>query len=68
MSPGQSSGPLNNTHLDAMNKVLASIPPALDLAQACQDCGWDVSEHIAQLEAQRQMATNVKAKFFPMAP
>mgnify|MGYP003336103182 CR=1 FL=1 len=57
--------PLQQEHCDALNNVLASIGPALELAQACKDCGWNVDDYIQQLKDQQVMAIKTKAKFFP---
>lgn len=62
------ANPLTDDHCKCLDKVLESVPPALELARACQDCGWDTSEYIAQLEGQKKMAELAKAKFFPHRP
>ena len=66
LPPG--ANPLNHTHCDCLNKVLESIPQALQLVQACKDCGLDVSEFEQQFQQQLEMAQKLKAKFFPGNP
>ena len=57
--------PLTDEHCKCLDRVLESYTPAMDLAKACQDCGWDVSNEIDTLNAQRRMAETAKARFFP---
>lgn len=57
--------PLTDEHCKCLNKVLESMPTAFDLAQACIDCGWDVTDLVDTLRAQKKMAETAKAKFFP---
>lgn len=59
--------PLKDEHLALLNSVLENVPQAIQLAKSCQDCGLDTTDYIQQLEAQREMATRLKAKFFPKA-
>jgi hypothetical protein len=60
--------PLQQCDCDALNKVLESAPRAIQLAEACKECGWDASEFEAQLKAQLEMAKKAKATFFPGMP
>jgi hypothetical protein len=60
------TNPLSDEHAKALDRVLESITPALELAQQCTDCGWDMSEYIAELKRQQQQATLAKQRFFPM--
>lgn len=60
--------PLTQEHCKCLDRILESYTPAMDLAKACQDCGWDVSEFMATLDAQKLMAERAKAKFFPNNP
>lgn len=57
--------PLTQEHCRCLDKVLESVPPALELAQACTDCGWDMSEYVAELKRQQEQATRAKQRFFP---
>lgn len=63
-----SVNPLSDEHCQCLDKVLASVGPALELAKACKDCGLNVDEYEQQLQTQQQIATNLKAKFFPHRP
>jgi len=56
---------LTQTHLNALNAVLQSVPVALEHAQRCQRCGMDVQQYVDALHAQRQFAEAVKAEHFP---
>jgi hypothetical protein len=60
--------PLGREHCQCLDRVLQSIPAALELAKSCTDCGWDMSEYIAELQRQQQQAMKAKATFFPMEP
>lgn len=62
------NNPLTAEHCKCLDKVLESIGPALELAQTCTDCGWDMSEYITELKRQQKQAQLAKAKFFPMMP
>lgn len=57
--------PLTADHCQCLDHVLKSVPVGMDLVQACEDCGLDVSEHKATLQQQQQLAQKLKAKFFP---
>lgn len=61
--------PLTDEHCNCLNRVLEQTPPALELAQACIDCGFEFGQQFKErlLEQQRQ-ATLLKAKFFPHRP
>jgi hypothetical protein len=60
--------PLGKEHCQCLDKVLQTIPGALELARACTDCGWDMSEYIAELQRQQTQAQKAKALFFPTEP
>lgn len=64
----QLNHPLGVDHYNALTKVLESITPALELAAACTQCGWDMSEYTAELKRQQEQATRAKALFFPNRP
>jgi len=57
--------PLTDEHCQCLDRVLETVPKALELAAACTDCGWDVSEQARVLKEQLEMARKAKAKFFP---
>ncbi len=57
--------PLTEEHCKCLDKVLEGAVSALELARACKDCGFDVSELESQIVAQKEMAEKLKAKFFP---
>jgi hypothetical protein len=59
---------LTQEHCNCLDKVIAATGPALELAKACVDCGWDFSELAAQLQAQLDQANKAKATFFPFNP
>jgi hypothetical protein len=60
--------PLNDGHRDNINAVLGRTPNALELAKACEHCGLDVTEAKSVLTQQHDMATKMKATFFPYQP
>jgi hypothetical protein len=60
--------PLDSQHLQCCNKVLQETPAALELAQACIDCGFPAEDLKQQLEDQHKQAAAIKAKFFPTTP
>lgn len=60
--------PLTDEHCNCLDRVLDSVPKALELARACTDCGWDVSDQIRILEEQLRMAQKAKQTFFPNRP
>jgi hypothetical protein len=62
----QLNSPLGDEHAKALDRVLESITPALELAQACTDCGWDMSEYVTELQRQQRQAQMAKQRFFPM--
>lgn len=59
------NNPLKQEHCDCLDKILESVPMSLEQARACEECGLDMGEYIAQLEQQQAIATRLKAKFFP---
>lgn len=63
-----SSHPLTQEHLDAINRCLQRCGPALELAQACKECGLPVDDMIEGLQEQQRVATALKRTFFPTKP
>lgn len=59
---------LNEGHCACLDAALASIAQTTQLLQNCKDCSLPVDDYIAQNEAQRQLAQQLKAKFFPANP
>lgn len=57
--------PLGDQHYQSCQGVLARCPDAIELAQACIDCGWPADDLKAELERQQKQAVLVKQKFFP---
>lgn len=57
--------PLTDDHCKCLDKILESHMPAMDLAKACEECGWDMTDIINTLNSQKKMAEVAKAKFFP---
>lgn len=56
---------LSDQHCACIDAALASIAQTTKLLQDCKSCGIPVDDYIAQNEAQRQLATQIKARFFP---
>lgn len=56
---------LGDEECACLDRVLARTPQLLQLAAACENCGWDVSAAQAALAEQHQIATKAKATFFP---
>lgn len=67
MQPPQIN-PLKDEHYQLANKVLASVPAALDLCNRIQGCGIDMTEEIQGLQDQEAKAKAVKYHFFPDRP
>jgi hypothetical protein len=59
---------LNDQHCACLDAVLQSVAQTGKLLQDCKDCGLNVDDFIAQVDAQRNLATALKAKFFPQNP
>jgi hypothetical protein len=59
---------LNDQHCACIDAVLASIQQTGQLIAQCQSCGLPVEDELAANEAQRQLATRLKAAFFPANP
>jgi hypothetical protein len=59
---------LNDQHCACLDNVLASVQQTGQLLAECKNCGLPVDDYIAQNEAQRQLATRLKASFFPANP
>lgn len=57
--------PLSDADCQKINAVLERTPALLQLAQTCQECGWDVSAAQQALQEQLDIATKAKAAFFP---
>jgi hypothetical protein len=66
--PSPQLNPLDSSHLQCCNRVLGDTPQAIELAQACIDCGMPAEDIKAQLEAQHEQARKIKARFFPNEP
>lgn len=62
------NNPLKQEDCDALNCVLQSTPDSLELAKVCEECGLDVSDLRGSIQAQHDMATKMKAAFFPYEP
>lgn len=60
--------PLTMEECALLDKVLSSIPDAMDFAAKLKDCGLDVDKHIQVLKAQQRTAEGFKRKFFPECP
>ena len=56
---------LGDEECACLDRVLARTPALIQLAQQCENCGWDVSSARAALEEQQAIATKAKATFFP---
>jgi hypothetical protein len=48
-----------------LDRVLERTPALLELANTCQNCGWDVSAALDALSEQHAIAQKAKAAFFP---
>jgi hypothetical protein len=70
--PDQVTAPIKHTLGDeeckCLDRVLERTPELLQLAKACQDCGWDVSQALEALQEQHDIARKAKAAFFPNRP
>lgn len=57
--------PLNDKHCEALDKALTVAANARQLAQDCVDCGLPMHDALAEIKAREDLATKLKAKFFP---
>jgi hypothetical protein len=57
--------PLDDKHCQALDKSLTIIANARKLAQDCIDCGLPMEDAMAEIKAREELATKLKAKFFP---
>ncbi len=61
------SGPLTERHLEVLNTLLAACHETLQFCGACKDCHLDVEQEIAKTKEQQEIASRIKARFFPTA-
>src|SRR3954454_22065795 len=60
--------PLDQSHLECLNRVLTRCPAAIECAQAAVECGWPFEEFLRELEAMQKQAREAKLRFFPHSP
>lgn len=60
-------GPLGDEHLKLLNKVLESCRDTEQLCDQCASCHLDVDRERDKNREQREIATRIKAVFFPNA-
>jgi hypothetical protein len=59
--------PLTDKHCEALDCVLGNYQNVKDTIQACEDCDLDMTSQKERLEAQKTIASKLKAKFNPLA-
>lgn len=57
--------PLGDQHCAALDKSLDQLAQARQIAQDCVDCGLPFHDQLQEIKAREQLASNLKAKFFP---
>jgi hypothetical protein len=57
--------PLGDQHCEALDKALAAAAKARQLSQDCIDCGLPFEDALGEVKAREELATKLKAKFFP---
>jgi hypothetical protein len=57
--------PLGDSHCNALDKALQMAAQARQLAQDCVDCGLPMEDALNEIKAREELATKLKAKFFP---
>jgi hypothetical protein len=60
--------PLDQSHLECLNRVLSRCPAAIECAQAAVECGWPFEEFLAELQKMQRQAREAKLRFFPHSP
>ncbi len=56
---------LTPADLATLNKVLAATAETADYCRKCTECGIDVDKEARTNAEQQELATKLKAKFFP---
>lgn len=60
-------GPLDQRHLNVLNKLIELCDETLAYCRVCHECNLDVSPEQKKTEEQLDMAKRIKARFFPTA-
>lgn len=63
----KSSGPLTDKHLATLNKLIAACTETERFCKDCEECGLDVTPERRKNAEQLDIASRIKAKFFPTA-
>lgn len=63
----KSKGPLNDKHLDILNKLIQACAETERYCQDCEEAGLDVDPERRKNAEQAEIARKIKAKFFPTA-
>lgn len=58
-------GPLNEKHLETLNKLLRSCEETEEYCKRCEQAGLDVDPEKSKNAEQRDIARRIKAMFFP---
>jgi hypothetical protein len=59
--------PLKQSHLDALNKVLAATAETEAYCAQCEEAGIDIDRERRMNAEQAEIARKIKSKFFPNA-
>jgi hypothetical protein len=57
--------PLDQGHCDCLDRIIQRTTMAMQLADDCKSCGFDVDQYIDVFKQQLDSAKKAKAKFFP---
>ena len=59
--------PLNNDHLDALNKLIKLTTDTGEYLKKCTECGLNVDPEVRKNAEQQEIAVKLKRAFFPTA-
>lgn len=63
----QKQGPLTDAHLKLLNKLIEACAETEKYCSMCEECQLDVSPERKKNREQMDIATRIKARFFPLA-
>lgn len=65
MAKAKDNAVLGPEDLVLLNKVIAATAETADYCRKCEDCGIDVAKEAKINAEQQEIASKLKAKFFP---
>lgn len=67
MAKQKTSGPLDESHLKALDGLIKACVETDAYCQMCEDCNLDVQPEREKNRSQLDVARRIKARFFPQA-